>query len=211
MGATPASAAGHFSPPVSVPSILPTALDSEVETLMHAASILSFANTGTDASPMISWTTSPEPGTACFTLEQLSDSGHWQSVQLLAAVGSAYRGASYRVPVQIAAGNDQFFRLRQTLLDGSVSFSDVLALAPPAAPARRVSVSLNLADDVLQLSLSDPQPAALKLRCGLGRTVAQAVVQGATAVLDLKAVPRGVYFLTVAQAGMEEILRVVKE
>lgn len=194
-----------------MPPLTPSVPKLPAETPAPAVNIVSFASSGTDASSMISWTTSTEPGTACFTLERSSDGHEWQSVQLLAAVGSAHRGASYRVPVQKATGGKLAFRLRQTALDGSVTFSDIVALTPPAVPVRRVSVSLNATDDVLQLSLADPQPAALKLRCGLGRTVAQAMVQGATAVLDLKAVPRGVYFLTVAQAGMEEILRVVKE
>lgn len=175
------------------------------------SNILSFTNTGTDASPIIAWATTSEPSTACFILEQSLDGRNWQTVQLLAAVGSTGRGASYRVPVRKAEASEHFFRLRQTGLDGSVTFSDILTLAPPAATVKRVSVSLNAADETLQLSLSDPQPAALKLCCGLGRTVAQGVVQGPNAVLDVKAVPSGVYFLTVAQAGMEEVLRVVKE
>ncbi len=203
--------ADHSSLPVAVSPDSPPAPDVSAEITVLASNIVRFANVGTAGSPVISWTTDTEPAIACFTLERSPDSRNWHSMHLLAAVGSTDRGATYRVPVQEATGGEQAYRLRQTSLDGSATFSEILALTPPCVAARRVSASLDSAGNVLQLSLSDPQPAALQLRCGLGRTVAQAIVQGATAVLDLKAVPRGIYFLTVAQAGMEEILRVVKE
>ena len=177
-----------------------------------AANLLYFKNTGTDLAPVLAWATTEEPNSACFSLERSADGLTWKSVHLTAAIGLGGKGASYSVPQKISRGNKAYYRVRQTLLDGTVNQSDVLVIEPTVEISTgRISLTPNPAGDILQLQLPDAQPAALNLRSHQGVTVLQIAAQGATAVLDLKAVPRGVYFLTVTQAGIEDVLRVVRE
>lgn len=192
---------------------MPAAIVAEVpdENLL-ATNLLYFRNTGTDAAPVLAWATSEEPMSACFNLQRSNDGLTWASVHLTAAIGLRGKGASYSAPQKVNRGTKVYFRIRQTLLDGTVTESEVLLVeAAVVATSGRISVTANPVGDMLQLNLPDAQPAALKLRSPQGVTVLQAAAQGASAVMDLKAIPRGVYFLTVMQAGIEEVLRVVKE
>ena len=210
-----ASAPADFVPPAGrfaadAPALLST-LPAPEEHQPQPARIALFERAGTFASPVIRWATASEASTACFNLERSTDGRQWSSIHLTAATGTAHRGAAYAVPVRAARGEAQMFRVRQTLLDGTVLLSDTLTLEAVAETPARVAIRPGRVTDFLHLRLADPAPASITLRDARGTVVISTVVHGATARIDLGGMATGVYFLHFQQAGMEEILRFEKE
>ena len=202
---------GEVAPTPAPSPVISAFVAAPDERVAEPVELAVFKQAGTPISPIIRWATSSEPATACFNLERSTDGQQWRSVYLTAATGSAHQGATYSVSVQAARKASQFFRVRQTLLDGTALLSSVLEMKPVAEAPARVSIVPGRVTDFLQLRLADPQPASITLRDGLGNTITGTVIHGATARIDLGGVKPGVYFLYFLQAGMEEILRFEKE
>lgn len=74
----------------------------------------------------IYWETASEYNSARFTVQRSADAGDWSDVQTVEAAGNSNRVLRYTVTDAQAGPEDVYYRLKQTDLDGSSRFFDIL-------------------------------------------------------------------------------------
>lgn len=152
------------------------------------------------------WTTASERNTAYFALERSADGISFVEASLLIAAGSSSQSVSYQWRDPQRLTHVTYYRLRQADLDGTVSYSGVVTLAPAPDIDRLVEVYPNpSAGQTIQLMLQGYNGEALELHLVdvLGRPVLTQILTPADAhtVVPLilpRGLAAGTYLLTLA-------------
>lgn len=175
--------------------------------------LAAFAAQRNGAGVRCAWTTASEVGSRGFDVERSLDGHSFATLGTVAAAGTAATARAYAFLDAHAPASAAYYRLRQLDLDGTASYSPVVAVGAlaNAAPAAGVAV---------------PNPTAGPLTIWAGADVTQAevlTVLGASVLkqplaaptpqvaLDLSGLPAGVYLVRLTTAGGTQVVRVNKQ
>ncbi|RPD48703.1 T9SS C-terminal target domain-containing protein [Hymenobacter sediminis] len=184
--------------------------------------LTSFVGEAAPAHTNLTWQTAQELNSAAFEVEASSDGRTFRTVGKVAAAGTSAQAHTYRYQHAATGTGTRFYRLRQVDVDGSSTYSSVLALSVKGAAnsAVRVVAAPNPFRTSLQLRLSAtealPTSGSVQLTTLAGQTVYQQNISSllTQAVVELPQLPRlpaGVYMAQVVLDGHTTFLKVVRE
>ena len=151
---------------------------------------------------LVRWATASEKNNASFTVERSADGRTFGGISKVLGAGTTQVRSNYEVLDEKPLPNTSYYRLRQTDLDGSTSYSPVRAVKLGDTGLSRLDVypGRSAQEWVLSTSLSDAAAAAssvVRVVDVLGRlqpiTYAPDATQTGRWNLDLHLLPAGVY------------------
>ncbi|PPK84704.1 hypothetical protein CLV84_3866 [Neolewinella xylanilytica] len=155
----------------------------------------------------LTWETASEPEHRKFVLERALKARDWLPIYEVLAAGSIMTGARYRYLDPDVAPGPAYYRLRQVDFDGTVTYSEVVAIDTPTSA---LVVAPNPVHDWLTVFCSRADLGAITLSDAFGRVVRRLPEPTATDPpllhLDLSDLPGGIYYFR-SRAGN---VRVVK-
>lgn len=147
------------------------------------------------------WTTATEINNDFFTVERSADGVQWEEIKDLDAVGNSETATEYRLTDEKPLAGRSSYRIRQTSLDGSSSYSEVKEVNLDAMPDVRLYP--NPAKDALHVEWQHFQgnptvDMQIQLRNPLGQSVAVSKTLTANGlILDTSELSSGVYILEI--------------
>jgi len=161
--------------------------------------LVTFEGQPTNGQVLLSWTTATEVNSKSFTVEHSRDAGSFQAIGTVAAAGSSTRVLEYALVDQQPFAGLNYYRLRQTDLDGTEAFSEIITVR--FAQAGPDAVFPMPVQDVALVTwtLAAEGPVWLRLTDLAGRVVLQqqepAQPGSNRFALDLAGLPAGYYLL----------------
>jgi alpha-tubulin suppressor-like RCC1 family protein len=146
------------------------------------------------ATVVLNWVTATELANAGFGVERSLDGVSFSRLGFVAGAGSSSSSLSYAFPDN-AALSAAYYRLAQTDIDGTVTFSPVQFVGAESDAAARLQLVPNPASGPVQ-ALGLPTGASLALYDALGR-----LVRPAAATLDVAGLAPGVYVVRAQAPG----------
>ena len=172
--------------------------------LMLPVQLISFAGEADGLHNVLYWTTATEHNNDRFEIERSSDASTWELVATIPAAGNSQQRVDYqaidRFPLPL-----NYYRLRQVDLDGTATFSAVIALEN-ARVTGALEIFPNPGNDHLILRAASDDPIQhVELSSADGRIVLRKVDLAANerVYLDVAQLPTGTYFVRVtSESGM---------
>ncbi|HMQ64114.1 MAG TPA: T9SS type A sorting domain-containing protein [Flavilitoribacter sp.] len=153
----------------------------------------------------LTWETGSEHNNLGFIIERSLHYGPWTEIGFVAGAGDSQRSRTYRfIDAECLAGELNYYRLRQTDLDGAVAYSDIRSVkAPESSPT--VGIYPNPARE--KLFFTRPLNGPFEVIDPAGRVCRKGEFREAPS-LDLAGLHPGIYFLSVrsAASGVRECL-----
>ena len=175
--------------------------------------LVSFTGNIVNHSTVLDWVTSSEINNKEFDVQWSMDGVSFTALGVVASKGNSSINQSYRFTHNYPMGGLNYYRLKQTDLDGKVTYSKIIVLnlnIPDAEPflypnPANKSININLGSrashaDVLLYSLDMRLLRKLNLN-----------IVGLTSNIDISQLLPGVYFIQVNKNEKKVLLRFVKE
>ncbi len=188
-------------------------------------SVNDFSFTGTTALPvhlvsflaarqqqavLLQWHTAMEKNLSHFEIERSKDGLHFSVAGSINARNQAV-GASYTYTDRPAADEAVYYKLRMVDVDGSYTYSPVVAV-PGKGKTSRVVLGANLVKDRLPVAFPDQTVAELYIADLAGKVWQRQTVNNTTTFnWDISSLPAGMYLLQVKEAGAVTSFKFVKE
>jgi hypothetical protein len=162
----------------------------------------------------MTWATASEQGNDRFNVERSADGSEWIDVVEVTGAGTSNQLLQYSAVDEQPLTGINFYRLRQTDLDGTMTWSDVRSLMRTITEADGPFVSPNPTDGPVVLSwpAGTPLPEHIQVldASGRGLAVEQHPLGANGLTLDLAPFPPGIYVIRLEQAGRPKSIRVLR-
>ena len=178
--------------------------------------LTSFEAKAVGTGAVLTWRTASEKNSARFVVERSRDGQTFAAVATVEAQGNSAQPTLYQAIDRAAAAQGLllYYRLQQVDLDGTAAFSPVLAVKFAGAAASEAALYPNPSTGRATLNLAT-LPAGrytVSLVNATGQTVrTQQLAAGLEHVLDLSALPRGLYVVRITGVLLHQALRLTKE
>ena len=158
------------------------------------------------------WITASEWNNDYFTIEKTIDGVQFEFIAEINALGNSGVIQEYFAADHHPVAGISYYRLKQTDYDGTVSFSEVVAVVVPAA-SLLVTAFENEATESLAIYFQGPVTDELQLRCMdiSGRICYSAVLTAGVSYFELP-LPNhaaGIYYLYITGAGMVSVTKLL--
>jgi hypothetical protein len=165
-----------------------------------------FTASAVNSGVALRWTTATETANRSFTVERSADGQTWQDLQTIAGAGNSNTLLTYNYTDAQPLNGDNYYRLRQTSEDNSITYSET-RLVNVAAPANRiVAYPVPLTGDVCQLrGLTDPQQYNYQVISIAGLTLRQGALSSAS--VNVNGLAKGTYVLKLDHKRTGESIR----
>jgi hypothetical protein len=161
----------------------------------------------------INWSTVSETNNDFFTVEKSIDGKNWSAISKLEGAMNSNTVLNYQSADNAPVNGMQYYRLKQTDLNGKVSYSAIVAVNYNHVASNKVSLYPNPVKNVLniQLNTEASEQVTIVLTNAMGQKVMEMNnVSGASFTMDVAALENGVYFLEVAQESGITKTKIVK-
>ncbi|MGV3504076.1 MAG: T9SS type A sorting domain-containing protein [Adhaeribacter sp.] len=176
--------------------------------------LLSFTATRLQQQIRLSWSTAMEQNNNYFAVEVSTDGRNFRQTGQVKGAGNSQQVRAYSFLYRPASTGLSYFRLRQTDLDGQVTYSAIVAVDGQPAPAAFLQVFPNPGAGLYQLGFPEgEEPPQIQVSDLSGKQVLpwQPLPAGrGPASLDLRSQPPGIYLLTVVRGDARQAFRLVK-
>lgn len=139
--------------------------------------LVSFTARNQASGVQLSWTTATELNAASFTVERSADGTNFQPVTTVRAAGTSATTRTYSATDATSATGTSYYRLRQTDLDGTVAFSQVVSVAATALAQSEMVVYGTAAALTVDLELTGVCQA-LRIMDSMGRILRTETLPG---------------------------------
>ncbi len=158
-----------------------------------------------ESAALLTWETGSEHNNLGFAIERSLHYGPWTEIGFVPGAGDSQRSRAYRfIDAECLAGELNYYRLRQTDIDGAATYSDIRSVkAPDSSPP--VGIYPNPARE--KLFFTRPLNGPFEVIDPAGRVCRKGEFREAPS-LDLPGLHPGIYFLSVRSAvsGVRECL-----
>ncbi|MDP5172374.1 MAG: T9SS type A sorting domain-containing protein [Bacteroidia bacterium] len=156
---------------------------------------------------LLSWETSFETNNDFFTVERSANEETWEEITDLEAVGNSSTLQEYAVEDRFPQTGPSYYRIRQTDVDGKVSYSGTRAIKIEAALAPRLTLYPNPTSSILTIEGGDAGTANPKIYSLMGQDVSHLIHLNdqsmGIVVMDVSLLPSGIYtFLLGERSGV---------
>jgi len=141
----------------------------------------------------LDWSTASEQQTKDFTIQHKTETGAWSDIAVIAAAGISNAVRTYNYSHLSPSNGVNYYRIRQTDLDGRASFSDVRMIKISAASQRFIIKENPVVNGVLKVQVN--QPVDLFLYDAQGRLIWQQQQASGLVSIPMGSNSRGVYTL----------------
>jgi hypothetical protein len=163
----------------------------------------------------IDWITASEQNNAQFDIERSTDGVSWTSVAKVKGSGNTSTPTAYSAVDIAPANGTNFYRIKQTDMDGKSRNSEVKSLRMLVQGLSKVNLVQNPVKDAVRVSINDVAAGKISLVLSAlnGKTVYNETIQVAangTYTLGLKQMPApGMYILHVKGDAIDETLKLM--
>ena len=176
---------------------------------MLPVELLYFSATPKDNSVQLQWATATELNNAGFHIERSTDGLRFDAIAEVAGAGTTQVMRQYDAVDREPRPGLSYYRLRQTDIDGSETWSEAVAVE---ISGKRLLAYPNPVRSVLTISgAADSGTVQVDLFDHLGRSVMQHTSNDGPVLLDLSALPAGAYHVRVTTDAGSEAMIVIKE
>jgi CSLREA domain-containing protein len=161
----------------------------------------------------LNWTTANEKNTEYFAIERSPDGNTFTDHGQVQVSDNSSGQTNYVFVDQWPLAGSNFYRLRMVDLDGSVSYSRIVAVMMGSSP-NTLSVFPNPAFKELTVKLSATGPVQLRLADVNGRILKEEVIElsgNISANLDIGELPAGVYILILQDSRILQYRKFIKQ
>lgn len=155
----------------------------------------------------LEWTTENEVNTATFEVEKSVDGVHYQQLGTLAAA-NRFGKHTYHYTDEAAAYGINYYRVRQTDLDGKYSYSQVVSLKITAS--NKINIVPNPASGFLKLKGVE-RAETITITNVTGQPLLQWRGVQANQHLDISTLQSGLYIIKVKTANGERVFKIIKQ
>lgn len=157
----------------------------------------------------LTWITASESNADYFAVERRGDTADWQELDRVKAVGNSQIEQTYQYIDRPARRAFYFYRLRQVDVDGSYSYSNIVALPPRGHPKNQdLRLYPTLCRDHLVLEGPTVGPYAV-YQTSNGQRLLEGYFAGGWERIEVADWPSGQYVLIFRKGPVEEALRFV--
>ena len=154
----------------------------------------------------LTWTTANERNTDAFIIERSADGRTFEKTAGMAAAGNSEAEIDYAVTDDNPLAGVNYYRIMQTDLDGSFSYSRVVSVNNEASDLI-ADLFPNPTTDILNIQTTGENIGTLRILNTLGQTVR--TVQIGSSQISLGDLPAGVYFLEARAGNVRDVKRFV--
>lgn len=162
---------------------------------------------------ILNWTTAGERNTKYFAVERSGDGGNFAVLGQVQAAGNALQEKNYSFIDRIPLPGTNFYRLGMIDLDGRFTYSKIVAVNRDAL-TDAFFLFPNPTSNELSLQLSGSGLFTVRLASTDGRILNKKAFQlsgNMSTILDISALSKGVYILTVENAGQTRYRKFIKQ
>jgi Secretion system C-terminal sorting domain len=158
----------------------------------------------------LDWSTASEENTDHFGILYSTDGNSWQNIGEVKAAGNSATPSNYQFVQPNPASGNNFYRIMEVALDGSVSYSDTKELQF-IATASGLSFYPNPTKDRVTIINNAVPLSAVSVLTIDGRTLQQNPAFTSGQSMDLSRYPAGIYFLSIRRTdGTREVVKIEK-
>lgn len=157
---------------------------------------------------LLKWTTASEKNNAFFSVERSTDGGSWTQTDLVKGGGTRLVTTDYESRDKGFARSTNYYRLKQTDLDGSFNYSYIVAVDATQMP-EKIRYYPNPAGNSLTVETGSTTRKEVYLYTSLDEPVAAFEMEQQTQ-LDLSLLPAGVYILKLKEETKEQYMKLIK-
>ncbi|MFZ1801182.1 MAG: T9SS type A sorting domain-containing protein [Chitinophagaceae bacterium] len=156
----------------------------------------------------ITWQTLNESGTKSFTVERSGNANNYVGINTVPAKGVA---SNYSYTDKNPLDGISYYRIRENAANGTNTFSPVVKMVFNSTGV--ISLYPNPAKNTVTVKgLNKNNTAVIKITDMQGREISsQNFTQSSSAILNIRALAQGTYFVQVAQEGKVVRLKLIKE
>jgi len=162
---------------------------------------------------ILNWTTAGERNTKYFAVERSGDGGNFAVLGQVQAAGNAPQEKNYSFIDRMPLPGTNFYRLEMIDLDGRFTYSKMVAVNRDAL-TDAFFLFPNPTSNELSLQLSGSGLFTVRLTSTDGRILNKKAFQlsgNMSTILDISALSKGVYILTVENAGQTHYRKFIKQ
>lgn len=156
--------------------------------------------TGSNCTAQIRWETLTELNNKYFTVEHSADGIRYSPLDTVTAKGNSTNRQTYNYSHLSAVNGTNYYRIRQTDLDGAFTLSSVMVVVN-ACDRSPIVAFPNPVKDNLTVMLTGTSRQTLTVYDGKGRQITQYIVNGGTHKINVSRWSSGMYTLTVSEKG----------
>ncbi|MBP6663676.1 MAG: T9SS type A sorting domain-containing protein [Chitinophagales bacterium] len=169
-----------------------------------------FKGTITTKGNVLDWQTFGEQNNDYFMVQRANTNGIFIDLGKISGAGNSTTVRNYSFVDTKPASATNYYRLAQVDYDGTIHYSQTIALANEGQ--QQYSLSPNPANDYLLIHQNKEAQATQYTVCNvLGNVVAKGSFTASTHKLNVANLPKGSYFITLQQATQTQSLQWVKE
>ena len=169
-----------------------------------------FKGTITAKGNILDWQTFGEQNNDYFMVQRANTNGIFIDLGKISGAGNSTIAQNYSFVDTKPASTINYYRLAQVDYDGTIHYSQTIALANEGQ--QQYSLSPNPANDYLLIHQNKEAQATQYTVCNvLGNVVAKGSFTASTHKLNVANLPKGSYFITLQQATQTQTLQWVKE
>lgn len=174
--------------------------------------LLAFDAKRAGAAVACTWATASEKNSAYFVVERSSTGEGFTSIGQVNAAGSSTTRQQYRFDDRAPLAGPAYYRLRQTDLDGTVSYSPVVAVQALSYAGQAAAVP-NPSTGHFEIAVANTETTSAEVMTVVGARVSAPATPTAAGTLgfDLSAQPAGVYLVRLRTAAGVQVVRVIKQ
>lgn len=177
-------------------------------------SLLSFTAVPVGNHVLVSWTTTNELNNDYFTVEKSLDGLTWSAIGTVDGAGSTEVTLQYQLTDMDPVQGIQYYRLKQTDLDGASTWSNKVPVKFNSGSTRNIVVYPQPAGDVLNVALTGNEngDAAVVVYNTMGQKVIEKYnLEGNSIRMDISSLPAGLYTLELIVDGQPTNMNIVKQ
>lgn len=172
-------------------------------------SLLYFSQRCEGSNVWLQWATASELNNSYFTIERSADAVNWYAIKTIAGAGNSNTTLTYHFTDSTATGTN-FYRLKQTDLDGRSSFSDVIN-SSCGNTATTFGISPNPGKNIVVIS-GLPAKGSLRITDNKGREVVPFKTYTGTAYsINIEKFATGIYYVSVYSGGKITTKKLLKQ
>lgn len=175
--------------------------------------LIDFKVAGENRKAVLSWATATESGSEAFIIERSTDGGrNFRPLGQVNAAGSSQSTKTYQFIDEQPASGEQFYRLRQTDLDGRFTIYGPLRFQRGEG-TKAVLIYPNPVVDQLVVNNLPPDTERIEIINAIGRNLrtVRTPDKNAELLLNLTGLPRGTYLLRIISEGAPQTRRFLKQ
>lgn len=212
-GSGSSSSAGTVTSSSRVTSFSPFTIGSTNSLSPLPVVLLDFSAKAQENQVSINWSTSSEINNDYFNVEKSLDGINWVVIGRVESIGNSETITNYSLVDNNPVSGVQYYRLKQTDINGTYTYSAKVPVNYGGKVIATVSVFPNPASDVLNVELSNGEQSEIKFTIynSVGQNVMEVAGNGNMTKINISNLEAGIYILEIVQDGVSSRSRFAKK